>query len=112
MAAFAFKAVNARGKNTNGVLEGDNARQVRQQLREKGLIPLEVEQVAERAQSEGKGLSFSLFKPRISASDLALLTRQLATLVESALPVEEALLAVAEQCEKKPSEKHDDGGTQ
>ncbi len=59
MAAFAFKAVNARGKNTNGVLEGDNARQVRQQLREKGLIPLEVEQVAERAQSEGKGLSFS-----------------------------------------------------
>ena len=41
MAAFAFKAVNARGKNTNGVLEGDNARQVRQQLREKGLIPLE-----------------------------------------------------------------------
>jgi len=105
MAAFAFKAVNARGKNTNGVLEGDNARQVRQQLREKGLIPLEVEQVAERAQSEGKGLSFSLFKPRISASDLALLTRQLATLVESALPVEEALLAVAEQCEK-PRQKN------
>ena len=34
MAAFAFKAVNARGKNTNGVLEGDNARQVRQQLRD------------------------------------------------------------------------------
>ena len=105
MAAFAFKAVNARGKNTNGVLEGDNARQVRQQLREKGLIPLEVEQVAERTQSEGKGLSFSLFKPRISASDLALLTRQLATLVESALPVEEALLAVAEQCEK-PRQKN------
>jgi len=105
MAAFAYKAVNARGKNTNGVLEGDNARQVRQQLREKGLIPLEVEQVAERAQSEGKGLSFSLFKPRISASDLALLTRQLATLVESALPVEEALLAVAEQCEK-PRQKN------
>lgn len=77
----------------------------RQQLREKGLIPLEVEQVAERTQSEGKGLSFSLFKPRISASDLALLTRQLATLVESALPVEEALLAVAEQCEK-PRQKN------
>jgi general secretion pathway protein F len=105
MAAFAYKALNAKGKNSNGVLEGDNARQVRQQLREKGLIPLEVEQVAERAQSEGKGLSFTLFKPRISASDLALLTRQLATLVESALPVEEALLAVAEQSEK-PRQKN------
>ncbi|GEA09791.1 type II secretion system inner membrane protein GspF [Alteromonas sp. KUL49] len=101
MAAFAYKAVNARGRNTNGVLEGDNARQVRQQLREKGLIPLEVNQVAERS-SEGskKSSGFTLFKPRISASDLALLTRQLATLVESALPVEEALLAVAEQSEK------------
>ncbi|WP_394222272.1 type II secretion system inner membrane protein GspF [Alteromonas gracilis] len=105
MAAFAYKAVDARGKNKNGVLEGDNARQVRQQLREKGLIPIEIEQVAERSQNEGKGFSFSLFKPRISASDLALLTRQLATLVESALPVEEALLAVAEQCEK-PRQKN------
>ena len=105
MAAFAYKAVDARGKNSSGVLEGDNPRQVRQQLREKGLIPLEVEQVAERNQSNSKGLSFSLFKPRISASDLALLTRQLATLVESALPIEEALLAVAEQCEK-PRQKN------
>lgn len=105
MAAFAYKALNAKGKNANGVLEGDNARQVRQQLREQGLIPLEVEQVAERAQNDGKGTAFSLFKPRISASDLALLTRQLATLVESALPVEEALLAVAEQSEK-PRQKN------
>ena len=100
MAAFAYKAVNARGRNASGVLEGDNARQVRQQLRERGLIPLEVEQVTERSQNNTKGIQFSFFKPRISASDLALLTRQLATLVESALPVEEALLAVAEQSEK------------
>ena len=105
MAAFAYKAVNARGRNTNGVLEGDNARQVRQQLRERGLIPLEVEQIAERSQGSDKGARVSFFKPRISASDLALLTRQLATLVESALPVEEALLAVAEQSEK-PRQKN------
>ena len=104
MAAFAYKAVNHRGKNTSGVLEGDNARQVRAQLREKGLIPMEVEQVAERT-SSGKKARFTLFKPRISASDLALLTRQLATLVESALPIEEALLAVAEQSEK-PRQKN------
>ncbi|RDV24877.1 type II secretion system protein GspF [Alteromonas aestuariivivens] len=103
MAAFAYKAVNARGRNTSGVLEGDNPRQVRQQLREQGLIPLEVEQVSERTSANRSG--FSLFKPRISASDLALLTRQLATLVESALPIEEALLAVAEQCEK-PRQKN------
>lgn len=98
MAAFSYKAINSNGRNKQGVLEGDNARQVRQQLREKGLIPLEVEVVAEKASSQSSG--FRLFKPRISASDLALLTRQLATLVESALPIEEALLAVAEQSEK------------
>ncbi|MCC2617051.1 type II secretion system inner membrane protein GspF [Aestuariibacter halophilus] len=103
MAAFAYKALNAKGQNKSGVLEGDNARQIRQQLREKGLIPLNVEQVAEKAKGSGGGLQW--FKPRISASDLALLTRQLATLVESALPVEEALLAVAEQCEK-PRQKN------
>lgn len=99
MAAFAYKAINAKGKNTSGVLEGDNARQIRQQLREKGLVPMEVEQVAEKSSGSTSG-GFQLFKPRISASDLALLTRQLATLIESALPIEEALLAVAEQSEK------------
>ena len=99
MAAFAYKAINAKGKNTSGVLEGDNARQIRQQLREKGLVPMEVEQVAEKSSGSSSG-GLQLFKPRISASDLALLTRQLATLIESALPIEEALLAVAEQSEK------------
>ena len=98
MAAFSYKAVNASGRNKQGVLEGDNARQVRQQLREKGLIPLEVELVAEK--SGGKSQGFSLFRPRISAADLSLITRQLSTLIESALPIEEALLAVAEQSEK------------
>lgn len=103
MAAFAYKALSKSGKNKNGVLEGDNARQIRQQLREQDLIPLEVEQVAEKERRSEAG--FSLFKPRISASDLALLTRQLATLVEAALPIEEALLAVAEQSEK-PRQKN------
>jgi general secretion pathway protein F len=98
MAAFAYKAMDANGKSKNGVLEGDNARQIRQQIREQGLIPLEVEQVAE--QEKKSQASFSLFKAKISAGELALLTRQMATLIESALPIEEALLAVAEQCEK------------
>ena len=103
MAAFSYKAINAKGKNVSGVLEGDNPRQIRQQLREKGLVPIEVEQVAEKEKKTNAGLS--LFKPRISTADLALLTRQLATLIESALPIEEALLAVAEQTEK-PRHKH------
>jgi general secretion pathway protein F len=103
LAAFAYKALDTKGKNKTGVLEGDNARQVRQQLRDQGLIPLEMEQVSERERKTST--SWSFLKPKISAADLALLTRQMATLIESALPIEEALLAVAEQCEK-PRQKN------
>jgi general secretion pathway protein F len=103
VAAFAYKALDTKGKNKTGVLEGDNARQIRQQLRDQGLIPLEMEQVSERERKTSN--SWSFLKPKISAADLALLTRQMATLIESALPIEEALLAVAEQCEK-PRQKN------
>ena len=105
MAAFAFEAVNPQGKTKKGVLEGDNARQIRQQLREQGLIPVAVDQVKEQQSDSTHAFQFTLFKPRISAGELALLTRQLATLVEAALPIEEALLAVAEQSEK-PRQKN------
>jgi general secretion pathway protein F len=103
MAAYAYQAMDKGGKNKNGVLEGDNPRQIRQQLREKGLIPMQVDQVAEKERKSQAG--FTLFKNTISASDLSLLTRQLSTLVEASLPIEEALLAVAEQCEK-PRQKN------
>ena len=105
MAAFAFEAVNPQGKTKKGVLEGDNARQIRQQLREQGLIPVAVKQVKEQQTNKNNSFQFTLFKPSISAGELALLTRQLATLVEAALPIEEALLAVAEQSEK-PRQKN------
>ena len=62
MAAFAFKAIDKNGKNKSGVLEGDNARQIRQQLREQQLIPLEVEQVAEKERKSAN--QFSLFKAK------------------------------------------------
>lgn len=97
MGAFVYVALDNRGREQKGVLEGDTPRQVRQQLREQGLTPLEVSEAsakesnAPRAFGVGRG---------ISASDLALVTRQLATLVRSALPVEEALLAASEQSEK------------
>lgn len=98
MAAFEYKALDKKGKNLKGLLEADTAKQVRQQLREKGLIPIEVSQASQKEKQVEGGLS--LFQPKISTSDLALITRQLATLVGSALTIEAALLAVAEQCDK------------
>lgn len=99
MAAFDYVALDGRGKQTKGVLEGDSQRQVRQQLRDKGLVPLSVEPAAKAA--SGKGRKFSLgFGPSISARDLALLTRQMATLVQAGLPIGEVLTAVAQQTER------------
>lgn len=100
MPAYAYKALTQAGKNKSGVLEADNPRQIRQQLRDMALIPIEVDEVSDKKSASSGGKGFTLFKPTISTSDLALLTRQLATLIESALPIEEALLAVAEQSEK------------
>jgi general secretion pathway protein F len=96
MAAFEYKALDQKGKQQKGVLEADSSRQVRQILRDKGWIPLEAEQTVEKDRSE------SLFARRrnISVKDLALVTRQIATLVQSGIPIEETLSAVASQSER------------
>ena len=98
MAAYEYQALDGKGRRKQGVLEADSARQVRQQLREMGLTPLEVSETVEKARREATG--FSLLRPSMSTADLALITRQLSTLVAAALPIEESLKAVAEQCEK------------
>tara|TARA_B100000700_G_scaffold102920_2_gene116046 strand:- start:3737 stop:4969 length:1233 start_codon:yes stop_codon:yes gene_type:complete len=102
VAAFEYRALDGRGKEKKGLLEADTAKQIRQQLRDKGLMPVAVELAAsqEKANAANKGLLGNVFKAKISTSDLALITRQLATLIQSALPVEAAVMAVAEQCEK------------
>lgn len=96
MGAFEYTAVDAGGKERRGILEGDTARQVRQLLRERQLLPLTVTEAAEREATRQQ--SFTL-RPTMSSNDLALVTRQLATLVQSSMPLEEALLAVSEQTE-------------
>ena len=97
MGAYQYVAVDPGGKEHRGVLEGDTPRHVRQLLRERQLLPVEIAEVEARERKSHR--QFSLFKG-ISGLDLALLTRQLATLVKAGLPLEEALLAVSEHTEK------------
>ena len=99
MGAFEYTAVDAAGRERRGVLEGDTARQVRQLLRDQALLPVEVNEV-EQQETRGGKRQFAI-KRGVSASDLSLLTRQIATLVHSGLPLEEALAAVSEQTEKE-----------
>jgi len=100
MAAYDYQAVDSRGKAKKGVIEGDTPRHARALLREQGLMPTEVTPtLAHKKAKDGKA-SVRKDKGKISAAELALLTRQLATLVESGLPLEESLIAVAEQGDK------------
>ncbi len=106
MAAFLYVAVDAGGRERKGVLEGDTARHVRQLLREQALLPVSVTEVVgeqKQAATAGGGSAprFTFkFQRGLSAADLSLVTRQLATLVKSSLPLEEALLAVSQQTDK------------
>ena len=94
MGAYEYTALDPRGREKKGVLEGDAARAIRAQLRDQGLTPIEVHEVADRKSGRARGFSFSR---GISVTELSLFTRQLATLTHAGLPMEEALKAVAEQ---------------
>ncbi len=97
MPAYQFIAVDNAGKQHKGVLEADSARQIRQQLRDKDWMPVQVEPVEEAKTSES---AQGWFQKSISAYDLALLTRQLSVLIAASIPLEEALRSVAKQSEK------------
>ena len=98
MPAFEYKALDAAGHQHKGVLEADTPRQVRQQLRDKGWTPLALVEVQQREARQGR--SGSLLRRGINPADLSLITRQLATLVRSGTPVDEALQAVSRQTDK------------
>ena len=97
MGAFEYTALDTTGKERKGILEGDTPRHIRQLLREQQLLPVAVAEVAQKEAKRQR--SFSLVR-RVSSADLALFTRQLATLVRAGLPLEESLLAVSQQTEK------------
>lgn len=101
MSAFEYTALDGRGRERKGVAEGDTARQVRQQLRDQGLSPLSVAEAAGRERRVDRSQpSGGLLRRGLGAGDLALLTRQLATLVQSGMPVEEALRAISRYADK------------
>ncbi|MCB1579075.1 MAG: type II secretion system F family protein, partial [Xanthomonadales bacterium] len=92
MPAFAYQALDSDGKTQRGVLQGDTARAVRSALRERGLNPLAVEEATEQRRG---ALPFS--RRGLSGIQLAMLTRQLSTLVGAGLPIDESLAALSEQ---------------
>jgi general secretion pathway protein F len=96
MPAYKYEALNASGRALTGLIEADNARAARAQLRAKELVPMQVTQVAHANEAARAGL----FERRtFNATLLAVWTRQLAGLVSAGLPIERALTALADESE-------------
>jgi general secretion pathway protein F len=94
MGAFEYVAMDQTGKRSKGLLEGDTPKHVRQILRDRHLYPVSVTEVAQKEARRQTGFHL---RRGLSSGELALITRQLASLSQSGLPLEEALLAVAQQ---------------
>jgi general secretion pathway protein F len=97
MPAFKFEALDAAGKSSTGLLEAENARAARSQLRAQALVPLAVTPVL----GAGGGPSATQhFSRRVfDNTSLAVWTRQMAGLVGAGLPLERALTALADESE-------------
>lgn len=97
MPAFRFEALDAAGKASSGLLEADNAKAARAQLRAQALVPLDVTPVA--SGTGGSGGALRLTRRIFTSTGLTVWTRQLAGLVGSGLPLERALTALADEAE-------------
>lgn len=94
MAVYDYVAIGADGKRATGVITADSARSARKELRLRQLSPLDVKEARQKSNSKAAG------RGSLSGSDLVLTTRQLAMLIKSGAPVEEALGAIASEAEK------------
>lgn len=103
MPIYSYLALNAKGKQTKGIVDAENARAAKAKLRADKLFPTEIREVSEEKGLRGKGLSLEIdlkaLRGKVSISDLAMTTRQLATLSGAGIPLVEGIGALANQVE-------------
>jgi general secretion pathway protein F len=99
MAVFQWQGIDRAGRSQKGVRDGDNARVVRMMLRRDGILATVIEEESVARTRTAREVNLGKFFQRVSASELALLTRQLATLLHAGVPLVEALSALIEQVE-------------
>jgi general secretion pathway protein F len=99
VAVFRWQGIDKAGRSQKGVRDADNAKVVRALLRKDGILATSIEEDSVASKRLARDIDFRRFFDRVSAQDLALLTRQLATLLHSGVPLVEALSALIEQVE-------------
>jgi general secretion pathway protein F len=97
--AFRYEAVDVAGATKKGIVNADSPRAARTDLRTQGLVPIKVDAITSQVDESGKTRRVS-FGDKLSTNELALFTRQLASLLEASLPLEQAFSALQEQAER------------
>ena len=106
MPAYRYEALEPDGRQQQGLLEADSARAARAQLRQRGLIPLEVSAAMASEEAPASGWNRQLWRARsFNAVALAVWTRQLAGLVSSGLQLERALAALADEADRPEQQR-------
>ena len=101
MAVFEYRGlVAASGKQVHGVRDADNPKVLRALLRREGVMLTSAQEDASAKRAQAKNIDFFAFARRVSVGDVAMMTRQLATLVTAGIPLVEAVAALTEQVEK------------
>lgn len=102
MAVYEFRGILVdSGKPTKGIRDADNARALRAVLRRDGILLTSAQEESEKAKRSKRDINFSIFRGRVSTSEVAVMTRQLATLVRAGVPLVESLSALTEQVENE-----------
>lgn len=101
MAAFNYRALDADGKESAGIVDAESSYAARSALRTRGLFPLQVDDVAQSRQQTSRGGGGRFGAPRLREPELCLLTRQWATLLASGLTMEQSLSALLDQAERE-----------
>lgn len=102
MPQYEYQGINASGKSLKGIVNSDNLQAAKAQLRRDGIFPSQIlETSSQMLEADAKGFNFKHYIKRISAEDLSIATRQLATLVSAHVPLVEALAGLVEQVENE-----------
>ncbi|OGQ13817.1 MAG: type II secretion system protein GspF [Deltaproteobacteria bacterium RIFCSPHIGHO2_02_FULL_40_11] len=100
MPLFEYKGLDQSGKNVKGRIDGDNQKVARAKLRKQGIFPTQLteKKVTDKA---GSGINLKAFFQRITVNEIAIMTRQLATLSKAHIPLVDALVAITDQIENE-----------
>jgi general secretion pathway protein F len=101
---YEYRALNTSGRTIKGIVDADSSRAARLKLRRSGIYPIELHEEAD-AQNEKRDFDVLRFLRRIKLQEVAIMVRQLSTLLSAGLPLVESLTAVIEQVQNPALKK-------